>query len=60
MELYPEPSPIAPEASEQMWRTILNPPVSRLPAAWDLVAVALETSDLLLTKRRKDYSCLVL
>ncbi|KAI6164406.1 Mus7/MMS22 family-domain-containing protein [Pisolithus thermaeus] len=55
VELFPESSPTGPEVSEQMWRTIFNlcalsqfslhglsTSVFRLPAAWDLVAVALK------------------
>ncbi|KAG6334435.1 hypothetical protein ID866_4656 [Astraeus odoratus] len=54
-EIYPESSPTGAEASEQMWRTIfsvcalarvsvhgLSTSVSRLPAAWDLVSIALK------------------
>ncbi|KIK23682.1 hypothetical protein PISMIDRAFT_679140 [Pisolithus microcarpus 441] len=55
MELFPESSPTGPEVSEQMWRTIFNlcalshfslhglsTSASRLPAAWELVGVALK------------------
>ncbi|KAI6149743.1 Mus7/MMS22 family-domain-containing protein [Pisolithus tinctorius] len=55
MELYPESSPTGAEVSEQMWRIMFNlcslsqfslhglsTSVFRLPAAWDLVAVALK------------------
>ncbi|KAI6044231.1 Mus7/MMS22 family-domain-containing protein [Pisolithus marmoratus] len=55
MELYPESSRTGPEASERMWRTVFNlcalsqfslhglsTSVFRLPAAWELIAVALK------------------
>ena len=55
IELYPESSPTGPEASEDMWRTIfslcaisqfsvhgMSTSVFRLPAAWELVAIALK------------------